>query len=115
MASGVELQVESVVNGAFAEWLYDQLCEGDRVAAPDGQCEAFEFGAVNPLPGPLVVPWGKFEDDPAWVLSRLFFKRRLELSPVVLAEYDRGGHTVSFRLGRHVPTSRAVTGSVLLG
>lgn len=113
--SRVEAEVESVVNGVFGGFLYDQLREVDRVAAPDGQCEAFGFGAVNPLPGAFVVPWGEFEDDPGWAVTRFLRKRRREVSPVVLAEYDRGAFTVSLRLGRHVPITRAHAGSVLLG
>lgn len=111
----VEVQVEAQTDRVFADWLYAQLCEGDRIAAPDGTCEAWEFGAVNPLSGAVEVPWGQFEDDPARAVSWLLRKRPPEVLPAVVAEYDRGRRVVSLRWGRHVPTSRAVAGAVLLG
>lgn len=112
----VEVVVEAQTNAKFVRWLYSQLCEEDRVAAPDGECEAFGFGAVNPLPGGLTLPWGEFESDPVRAVAPMF--RRgcpKELEPVVLAEYGREGHTVRLRWGRHVPTTRATAGAVLLG
>lgn len=112
----VEVAVEASTNATFVRWLFEQLREEDRVAAPDGECEAFAFGAVNPVQGGLTVPWGEFADDPVRA-TRAMFRRGCpkELEPVVLAEYDRGDHTVRLRWGRHVPTTRAARGAVLLG
>jgi hypothetical protein len=107
--------VEAQTDARFAGWLYAQLCEGDRVAAPDGSLEAWEFGAVNPLPGAVEVPWGRFEADPARAVSWLARQRPPEVLPAVLAEYDRGSRVVRLRWGRHVPVSRAAHNAVLLG
>lgn len=115
MYSRVECEVEAATDAVFGEWLRDRVAVSDRVAAPDGVREAWEFGAVNPLPGGLSVPWGEFAGDPGWAVSRLFFERRVEVLPAVVAEYDRVSRRVLLRVGRHVPRSRALPGAVLLG
>lgn len=115
MVGRVEVQVEASTNAKFVRWLYSQLCEEDRVAAPDGTREAIGFGAVNPLPGGLTLPWDEFEDDPMRAVAPMFKRGCPELQPVMLAEYDRGEHAVRLRWGRHVPTTRAARGAVLLG
>lgn len=109
-----EVKVEAQVNRKFAGWLFEQLRERDRVAAPDGSCEAFEFGAVSAHPDGLLLPWDDFADDPAGAVRRLLEKRRQDVAPVVLAEYDAGDDVVSLRVGRMVPPGR-VPGAVLLG
>lgn len=113
--NGVEARVEAQVNESFVDWLYEQVRENDLVAAPDGECEAYGFGAVNLLPGAVLVPWGQFEDNPGGALWRLFALGCRELAPAVVAQYDRRDDVVSLRWGRHVPTARALPGAVLLG
>jgi hypothetical protein len=112
--NGVGVQVEAQVNRKFAKWLFEELRKKDRVAAPDGSCEAFRFGAVSAHPDGLLLPWDGFADDPAGAVRRLLEKRRQDIAPVVLAEYDTAEDVVSLRVGRIVPPGR-VPGAVLLG
>jgi len=113
--NGVEVQVEAQRDRRFAKWLLEQIRRTDRVAVPDGSCEAYEFGAVLPHPEGVVVPWGTFEDDPELAVRRLLTKRREEVAPLLLVEYVEAADAVSLRVGRMVSPARRAPGAVLLG
>lgn len=113
--SRVEIAVEYATNEEFGDWLYEEMRVRPVVAAPDGEREAFDFGAVMPSTGGIVLPREEFDRDPGFAVARLFMERRRDYPPVVLAEYKPGDGVVSLRLGRHFPAGRAPRGAVVLG